>query len=152
VSSQIEIIDFLARILRKADDSPEMTIRDLLHAMTWLHWHDQCRHCRQVIVNFSGEDGFAKDPWYHSGGSRSCRSAMYDADPDDRDPEKLRVWAEADTRLMAAPVRERDYVSWPEEKVLNTRGCISVCHVCQVKTELLKGRSGNGWSWGAEKV
>ncbi len=39
------------------------------------HDHGTCRHCGRHMVDFSGR-------WVHSRGSRSCRSASFDADGD----------------------------------------------------------------------
>jgi hypothetical protein len=145
VSGQIETVDLIAGILRKTDedkrpDTPEMTVRDLLHALTFLHWHGQCRYCHQPVINFGGEHGFTSDPWYHTEGSRSCRSASFDRD---------KTWDETlDRKWQATPHGNRDCPGCAAGNALGDSELYDRCHVCQVKTELLEGRAGHGWSWG----
>lgn len=143
--NRIEALDFLAVIQRAADAdenapaSPELTVRDAVHALTWLHWHDQCRNCHHVIVNFDGEHGFTSKPWSHAEGSRSCRSASFDRDG---------TWDEAlDRKWQAVPHGDRDCSGCTPGNSLGGRQLYDRCHVCQVRTELLKGRAGHGWSW-----
>jgi len=95
----------------------ELTVRDFLASIAspLVHWHDECKHCHRVLVNFEGEHSTGpRLPWFHSEGPRGCRAASFERDGD---------WDESlAARLQACPIG-----NWEADDS-------GTCHVCRVSS------------------